>query len=152
MLYLRWRKALRDRPAGAGLKQAHAASARKTAVVNDALKRHGRTCHVGIRETNASEPLMTHRNALQMTSKPGAHHSPGISVAVTCLLATWCPVYRWRDSNPGSGPELGNSACDVKGKPYKWDPRRGKSTDAYAGGGSSRTSVEVPVMGMEQRG
>ena len=44
----------------------------------------------------------------------------------TCLLAMWCPVYRWRESNPGLGAELGNFACDAKGKPYKWEPRRGK--------------------------
>jgi hypothetical protein len=42
------------------------------------------------------------------------------------LLAMWCPVYRWRDSNPGSGTELGNSSCNAKGKPYKCETRRGK--------------------------
>jgi hypothetical protein len=47
-------------------------------------------------------------------------------MARTCLLAMWCPVYRWRDSNPGLGAELGNSSCDAKGKLYKWTPRRGK--------------------------
>jgi hypothetical protein len=47
-------------------------------------------------------------------------------MAATCLLAMWCPVYRWRDSNPGLGAELGNSSCNAKGKPYKWKPRRGK--------------------------
>jgi hypothetical protein len=35
-------------------------------------------------------------------------------------------VYRWRESNLGLGMELGNSSCDVKGKPYKCGPRRGK--------------------------
>src|SRR3954451_22648417 len=35
-----------------------------------------------------------------------------------------CPVYRWRDSNPGL--ELGNSSCHAKGKPYKCETRRGK--------------------------
>ena len=44
----------------------------------------------------------------------------------TCLLSMRCPVYRWRDSTPGSGMELGNSACDAKGKPYKCETRRGK--------------------------
>jgi hypothetical protein len=47
-------------------------------------------------------------------------------MARTCLLAMWCPVYKWRDSNPGLGAELGNSSCDAKGKLYKWNPRRGK--------------------------
>src|SRR3954453_1202824 len=31
-----------------------------------------------------------------------------------------CPVYRWRDSNPGLGTELGNSSGHAKGKPYQW--------------------------------
>jgi hypothetical protein len=47
-------------------------------------------------------------------------------MAGTCLLAMWCPVYGWRDSNPGSDTELGNSSCDAKGKLYKWNSRRGK--------------------------
>ena len=47
-------------------------------------------------------------------------------MAVTCLLAKWCPVYRWRDSNLGLGVELGNSSGDVKRKPCMWEPQRGK--------------------------
>jgi hypothetical protein len=35
-------------------------------------------------------------------------------------------VYRWRESYSGLNTELGNSSGDVKRKPYKWDPRRGK--------------------------
>ena len=47
-------------------------------------------------------------------------------MASTYLLAMWCPVFRWRDSNLGLGTELGNSSCNGKGKPYKWKTRRGK--------------------------
>ena len=36
------------------------------------------------------------------------------------------PVYRWRESGLGLDMELGNSSCDVKGKPYKCSSRRGK--------------------------
>ena len=42
------------------------------------------------------------------------------------LLAMWCPVYRWRDSGLGLGSELENFSCNAKGKPYKWETRRGK--------------------------
>ena len=42
------------------------------------------------------------------------------------LLAMWCPVYRWRESNLGLGTELGNSSCNAKGKSYKRETRRGK--------------------------
>ena len=61
-----------------------------------------------------------------MTSELGAQTSPRKSMAGAYLLAMWCPVYRWRDSNPGLGTELGNSSCDAKGKPYKCETRRGK--------------------------
>jgi hypothetical protein len=42
------------------------------------------------------------------------------------LLAMWCPVFRWRDSDPGSGTELENSPGNAKGKLYKCETRRGK--------------------------
>ena len=61
-----------------------------------------------------------------MTPKLGMQTFPGMNMAGAYLLAMWCPVYRWRDSDLGLGTELGNSSCDAKGKPYKWDPRRGK--------------------------
>ena len=61
-----------------------------------------------------------------MTSELGALTSPRKSVAGAYLLATWCPVYRWRDSNLGLGMELENSSCNAKGKPYKCETRRGK--------------------------
>jgi hypothetical protein len=64
------------------------------------------------------------------------------------LLAMWCPVYRWRDSGLGLGSELENSSCNAKGKPYKWETRRGVREE----GGSSSSSDEAPVMGVERRG
>src|ERR1019366_8303736 len=59
-------------------------------------------------------------------SKPEARGAFGISVAATYLLAMRRAVCRWRDSNLGSGTELGNSSGNGKRKPYKWEPRRGK--------------------------
>jgi len=35
---------------------------------------------------------------------------------------------------------------------FKWRPHKNESTDAGHGGGPTRSSVEVPVMGMERRG
>ena len=61
MLYLRWRKTLRSRLAGAGFKQPEAASVGNAAVVNVTVKRRDQTRHVWIKETNESEPLTTHR-------------------------------------------------------------------------------------------
>jgi hypothetical protein len=91
-------------------------------VVNVTVKRRDQTRHVWVGETNESEPLITHRNSFEVASKLGTCFLPRISMAGTCLLAMWCPVYRWRDSNPGLGAELGNSLCDSKGKLYKWSP------------------------------
>jgi len=38
------------------------------------------------------------------------------SMTETCLLVVWCPVYKWRDSNLGSGAELENLFGDDEGK------------------------------------
>ena len=55
-------------------------------------------------------------------------------MAETCLLAMRCPVYRWRDSDPGSRTELENLFGDGKGKgtsgtPRPKVPRRRAGTD-----------------------
>src|SRR3954447_13799696 len=51
---------------------------------------------------------MMYRND-QATSKLGTSGLPRNSMAGAYLLAMWCPVFRWRDSDPGSGTELENS-------------------------------------------
>ena len=61
-------------------------------------------------------------------------------------------MWRWRDAVSGSFVERGNPSCDVKRKPYKWKPTKGESIKACMRGGSSRSSVEILVMRMEQRG
>jgi hypothetical protein len=52
-----------------------------------------------------------------MAPKPGLRIIPGISLAGSCLLARWCPVYRQRESDSGWGMELGKSLGDAKRKP-----------------------------------
>ena len=47
-------------------------------------------------------------------------------MAGTYLLAMWCPVYRWRDSNLGLGTELENLFGGVKGKGTSGGPARPK--------------------------
>jgi hypothetical protein len=61
-----------------------------------------------------------------VTPKLGMQTFPGMNMAGAYLLAMWCPVYRWRDSDLGLGTELGNSSGNAKGKPYKCGTRRGK--------------------------
>src|ERR1035441_1942412 len=74
-----------------------------------------RSRHVGIRETNANEPPMTHRNTTRTTSEPELPASAGKSTEVTYLLAVRCPVYRGRDSSLGFRTELENLVGDAKG-------------------------------------
>jgi hypothetical protein len=86
-----------------------------------------------------------------MTSKLGTQTFPRMNMAGAYLLAMWCPVYRWRDSNLGSGTELGNSSCNAKGN-FISAKHEGGSTDVQEGGGSSRSSDEALVMSVERRG
>ena len=93
-------------------------------------------------ETSASKPLITHRN-LYVTSKPGPCLCSGKSVAGTYLLATWCPVYRRRDSHLGFRMELENLVDDAKGKGTSGRNREAESTDAPVRGGLLRSSYEA---------
>jgi hypothetical protein len=95
-------------------------------VVNVTVKRREQTRHVRIRETNANEALMTHRNTTWTTSKPEMPPTSGKSTAVTYLLAVRCPVYRSRDSNSGFRTELENLVGDAKGKGTSGSPMRPK--------------------------
>src|ERR1017187_1833038 len=59
---------------------------------------------------------MTHRNQTRMASKSESPACSGNSMAATCLLAMWCPVYKRRDSDSGFRTELENLVGFVKGK------------------------------------
>jgi hypothetical protein len=89
--------------------------------------------HVRVRETNASEPLMRPRNRSTEGAKTGAPPLSGTSMAGTCLLAMWCPVYRWRDSNLGFRAELENLLGGDKGKGASGSPARPKVPIRRAG-------------------
>jgi hypothetical protein len=91
---------------------------------------------------------------------------PGMSLAGACLLARWCPAWRWRELGPGFGVERGNLSFRARGRPVErlWPPaaggrenskrliREGLGTDAGHRGGPTRSSDEGPVMGLERRG
>src|SRR5215475_15259990 len=68
-----------------------------------------------MRETSASEPLMTHRKGVNGI-ETGEFLCPGTSMAETYLLVMRCPVYRRRESHLGFRTELENLAGDDKGK------------------------------------
>jgi len=100
-----------------------------------------------------------------MTSKPGSNACPGMSLEVTCLPARRRPAYRWRELGLAFHAEHGNRssragrpvarfgpAADRGSKQPKWQIHEGLSSDVRHRGGRARTSVEGPVMGLEQRG
>jgi hypothetical protein len=92
-----------------------------------------KSCHVWVRETNASEPLMRPRNRSIEGIKTGAPPLSGKSMAGAWLLAMWCPGYRWRDSSLGSGMELENLFGGGKGKGASGSPARPKVPMRRAG-------------------
>jgi hypothetical protein len=77
-----------------------------------------------MRETSANEPLTTHRNRTQTTSKPECPACSGSSMEETYLLAMRCPVYRRRDSDPGFRTELENLDGNAKGEGPSGSPAR----------------------------
>src|SRR5947207_12785654 len=96
-----------------------------------------------MRETSANEPLTTHRNRTQTTSKPELPACSGSSMEEAYLLAMRCPVYRRRDSNPGFRTELENLAGDGKGKGTSGSTVRPKVPMRQRRGGLLRSSGEA---------
>jgi hypothetical protein len=96
----------------------------------------------------------------------GRPAQPGMSLAGACLLARWCPAWRWRELGPGSGVERGNLSSRAQRRPVErlWpavaggreSPKRlireELRTDAGHRGGPDRSSDEGPVVGLERRG
>jgi hypothetical protein len=93
---------------------------------------------------------MTCRN-LKSDVKTEGKHCLRISSEGTCLPTERHPALRRRELDSGICVERGNSSCDVKRKPISGD-HEGESIEAHEGGGSSYSSEEVLVMGMERRG
>ncbi len=125
-----------------GLQTAVSCYGQNAAVVNVTVKRRAQTGHVRIRETNANEALMTHRNITEMTSKPEMPATSGKSTAATCLLAVRCPVYRSRDPNAGFRTELENLVGAAKGKGPSGSPARPKVAMCRPGADCSVVAVK----------
>jgi hypothetical protein len=132
---------------GAGL-QEQASNSRKLLSSNGGGgERYGKGVsklrHVWVRETNASEPLMRHRNRSTDGIETGAPPLSGKSMAETCVLAMRCPVYKWRDSSLGSGMELENLFGGDKEKGPSGSPARLKVPIRRAG-------ADCPVVAMKR--
>ena len=98
---------------------------------------------VCIEETNASEPLMTRREAIHLTSKLGSVVGPGQVQTI--------PAYGLVGVRRGGGVILsqalsgnvGTCRLDVKGDPRGSSTSKGKSTEARHRGGSARSSDDA---------
>ena len=70
----------------------------------------------------------------------------------TCVLGGRPPAYRRRELILGCCTKRGNLSLRCEGRTSSGEPDKRESTDVEHRGGSIRSSVEVPVMGMERRG
>ena len=151
-LYRRWGTALRSRPAGAGFKPPQAARV-KSPGGERCGKRRKSFRQVRLKETNASEPLMTCRNVFNRRrnrdldlypaskgwGKPAdcptdVRHEGGVTLRQASIRNT------------------GTCRPDAKGETQAASRREGLSTDAGHRGGDVRSRDEGPVMGLDRRG
>jgi hypothetical protein len=107
---------------------------------------------VRFRETSASEPLTRCRK------QKGDVETGGLSLSQEKVQRE--PAYCLDGVRHAGGVNLiqalvwnvGTCRPDAKGEAQVGSTHEGENTDAGHRGGPTRTSVEVPVMGMERRG
>ena len=89
-------------------------------------------------------------------SEPGGDPSSGISSGDALILPERHPACRRREARPGFRTERENlrfvTSDDMKGEAASGSNREGESTEARRRGGAACSTVEGPVMGLEQRG
>lgn len=95
-----------------------------------------------------------------MMSKPKSSINLGTIKEETCLPALRHPAYRWHELITGVctesrikfGTGSENLSSRYEGKTSSNGDCKRESTDAWHGGGTSRSSEEVSVMGVARRG
>ena len=115
-------------------------------------KARGRLRHVRMRETNASEPLLKHRNRIRW------HQNQGLSDA---LGSAWRQPTYWPCGVRCAGGvtlilaltwNVRTCSAMPRKKGASGSNRGAESTDASGRGGPSRSSDEASVMPVERRG
>ena len=142
--------ALRDRLSGAGLKPVRAAAV-KSRGGERRMKSSDQTEQVRIRKTNESEPPKTRRYEHKRRRNQDRLVILG---RARRLPDDWAGGDRRRGGVSRTQAfvwNCRNQASDAKEKLKRSKPR-GESTDTEDWDGPSRSSVEDPVMGAEQRG
>lgn len=87
-----------------------------------------------------------------MMSKPKFSINLGIIKEETCLPTLGYPAHRRRDLITDVYTERENLSSRCEGKTSSNGDCKRESTDAWQGGGTSRSSEEAAVMAVEQRG
>jgi hypothetical protein len=108
---------------------------------------------VGLKETNASEPLMTCRNVFRRRRNRDSDFYPASKDWET---PADCPIGVRHEGGvtlrQASIRNTGTCRPDVKGASQAACSRKGLSTDAGHRGGDARTRKEAPVMGVDRGG
>ncbi len=107
---------------------------------------------MGIKETNASEPLMTCRKKFKSMSKPEGLHAPGQGWAMPADGPIGIRHIGGVTLIQASVRNLGTCRPDEKGEIQAEGLRKDESTDAGHRGGDARSRGEGPVMGLDRRG
>jgi hypothetical protein len=103
-------------------------------------------------KSNASEPLMTCRNSIPSTSKPGRDGCPGRSMGGACSPAHAASGAKAARSRIRLGHGTLEPVASMPREKLKRTTREGESTDARHRDGTTRSSVEGRVMRLERRG
>jgi hypothetical protein len=104
-----------------------------------------------LQELNGSEPLMKCRKKQDGTGNPGSSVDLGTSAGVSWRRPASGPAYRRQELRKGLFVEQVKPACDANPKGASGVPREAENRKAHAGGGWGCKSVDLPVMGEEQR-
>ena len=146
----------------------------KAEVLSDAGKGSLTAGQVGDEETNASEPLLTHRKVVTTTPKPGAQLTPGTKVhpsgapsarrrPVCCPGGVRCRggvnSSRALARNRRSCAPIVTASLNgrrsrplaARGRPASGRNHKRQSTDAGRRVGTAHSSDEASVMGVERR-
>ena len=97
---------------------------------------------VGIREANASEPLLTRRNPETCCRNQGRFDLLGGVRRRPGVLGGRRPAYRGREPDSGFRAELREPVVAMSREKLKWQPPQGESTEAQHWGGPTRRSDE----------
>jgi hypothetical protein len=103
-------------------------------------------------KANESEPLMKGRKNIQTVSKPGSQDISGSSASEVLFTTGMTPGFKAARARIRLKHGTLEPVVSMQRERHKRRPREADSTDARHRDGTTRSSVERPVMGLERRG